>query len=91
MVNVIAPIMTKKGGPAIRQTIYYPYLLLSQYGRGEAIRAVVDAPMHETKFGDAPQVYTSLIWNEEKRQLTVFAINIDEQQDAPGRSGAGGL
>ncbi len=38
LVNVIAPIMTEPGGPAWRQTIYYPYHFASIYGRGVALR-----------------------------------------------------
>ena len=34
LVNVIAPIMTRKGGPAWRQPIYWPYLHASVHGRG---------------------------------------------------------
>lgn len=82
LVNVLGPIMTQKGGMAIRQTIYYPYLLLSQYGRGEAIRTIVDVPTHKTCFGDTPQVYTSLVWKEAQKKLTLFAINIDEEHEA---------
>ena len=33
LVNVIAPIMTQTGGPAWKQTIYYPLYLASLYGR----------------------------------------------------------
>ena len=38
LVNVIAPIMTVPGGPAWRQTIFYPYLFASVYGRGKALQ-----------------------------------------------------
>ena len=35
LVNAIAPITTEAGGRAFRQTIFYPYMLASRYGRGE--------------------------------------------------------
>ena len=38
LVNVIAPIMTEPGGPAWKQTIYYPYYFASIYGRGTALQ-----------------------------------------------------
>ena len=37
LVNVIAPIMTSDTG-AWRQTIFYPFALISKYGRGTALR-----------------------------------------------------
>ena len=44
LVNVIAPIMTETGGPAWKQTTYYPLHYASLYGRGEALNVTVDVP-----------------------------------------------
>src|SRR5690606_37636106 len=49
LVNVIAPIMTRTGGPAWAQTIYYPFLHASTYGRGVALRPVMTTPVYDTK------------------------------------------
>lgn len=38
LVNVIAPIMTRDGGPAWRQTIFWPFYHLSRYGRGVVLQ-----------------------------------------------------
>ena len=38
LVNVIAPIMTEPGGPAWKQTTYWPYLFASRHGRGTALQ-----------------------------------------------------
>ena len=38
LVNVIAPIMTEPGGPAWRQTTFYPFAQASAYGRGQVLR-----------------------------------------------------
>jgi alpha-N-arabinofuranosidase len=38
LVNVIAPIMTEPGGPAWRQTIFWPFRDLSWHGRGNVLR-----------------------------------------------------
>ena len=35
LVNVIAPIMTETGGPAWRQTIFFPFAHMSRFGRGK--------------------------------------------------------
>ncbi len=42
LVNVIAPIMTETGGPAWRQTIFYPFADFSNLGRGNVLRTHVD-------------------------------------------------
>ena len=52
LVNVIAPIRAEKGGPAWRQTIYYPYQFASLYGRGEALRVAVDGPTYNCSVAD---------------------------------------
>ena len=44
LVNVIAPIMTETGGPAWRQTIFWPFAQWSRYGRGRVLRAEVACP-----------------------------------------------
>ena len=52
LVNVIAPIMTRPGGPAWRQTIYWPYFFASRYGRGTALRLAVDCPGYAAAVAD---------------------------------------
>ena len=42
LVNIIAPIMTENGGEAWAQSIYYPYLYASKYGRGKTLRSPED-------------------------------------------------
>jgi alpha-N-arabinofuranosidase len=79
LVNVIAPIRTQAGGAAIKQAIYHPFRALSRHGRGLVLRAAVEAPALETKYGDAPAVHTALVLNEEQRELAVFCLNIASQ------------
>ena len=80
LVNVIAPIFTKKGGPVIKQSIFYPFEHLSKYGRGTVLKPVVLTPTTKTRYGNVPVVHQSVIYNEEKRKVTVFALNINEQE-----------
>src|SRR5690606_20356289 len=47
LVNVIAPIMTENGGKAWKQTIYYPFLHASTYGRGTVRNSVVSSPKYD--------------------------------------------
>ncbi|MBV9538323.1 MAG: alpha-N-arabinofuranosidase [Acidisphaera sp.] len=52
LVNVIAPIMTENGGPAWRQTIFYPFAQMSNLGRGDALRANVECETYATAYHD---------------------------------------
>ena len=76
VVNVIAPIMTRPGGGAWRQTIFYPLQQCSQYGRGTALRCAVNSPTSDCKTRDkAPYLATTAVVSESGDELTLFAIN----------------
>lgn len=78
LVNVIAPIMTQKGGPAWAQTIYYPFMHASVYGRGTALQPVVNAPKYDSReYTDVPFLETVAVVNDEEETLTIFAVNRD--------------
>ena len=83
LVNVIAPIMTEQGGgKAWRQTIYYPFMLTSRYGRGTVLQPVTDSPVHDTAtHTDVTDLAASVVWNREKDELTVFAVNRNVDED----------
>ena len=49
LVNVIAPIMTRKGGGAWRQTIFYPFMHASNYGRGVVLQPIISTDTYDTK------------------------------------------
>lgn len=75
LVNVIAPIMTERGGPAWRQTIYYPYYFASRFGRGTALELAVDCPSYENdNYGDVPYADVAAVHTEDGG-LTIFAVN----------------
>lgn len=76
LVNVIAPILTSPTG-AWKQTIYFPFSLISAYGRGKVLHTVVDAPVYESSHGDASYLDAVFIMNEEEETLTLFAVNKD--------------
>ena len=59
LVNVIAPIMTETGGPAWRQTIFYPFAQFSHFGRGRVLRAEVDSPTYAASYYDPRGATTS--------------------------------
>lgn len=76
LVNVIAPILTSDTG-AWKQTIYYPFELISNYGRGTVLGTVVDSPVYESSHGDAPYLDSVCIMDKEAEMLTIFAVNKD--------------
>jgi len=95
LVNVIAPIMTIPGGPAWKQTIYYPYLHASNYGRGTALQTLVEAPKYDCKdFTDVPTLDAVAVVSDNRKELTIFAVNKGEEEldiscglrDFPGAS-----
>ena len=78
LVNVIAPIMTENGGKAWAQTIYYPYMHASKYGRGYALNTLLETTKHDTKdFTDVTDIDSIAVWDDEGEKLTVFAVNRD--------------
>ncbi len=80
LVNVIAPIMTENGGPAWVQTIFWPFLHASRYGRGTALDCIVDCGRYQTKaYGDVP--YVEAIATLNGNVLTVFAVNRNLEDD----------
>jgi alpha-N-arabinofuranosidase len=76
LVNVIAPIIAEKGGAAWRQTIFFPFAQVSKYGRGMVLCGPVVCGRHDTKqFTDVPDIETTAIYNEEKEEVAIFAVN----------------
>lgn len=84
LVNVIAPIMTEaKGGKAWRQTIFYPFMHASRYGRGTALVPVISTPkLHTSAHEDVTAVEAVSVYNEVLREVTIFAVNRDLKKDA---------
>lgn len=76
LVNVIAPIMTDEKGGAWRQTIFYPFLHASSYGRGIALHPVIQSTKHDTSnHEDVSDVEVVAVYNPEYEEVTIFAVN----------------
>lgn len=81
LVNVIAPIMTEPGGPAWRQSTFFPFATTSRLARGTAVRLPVDAPtMSTARFGDVPLLDAVATVDAESGSAAVFLVN--RAQDA---------
>lgn len=83
LVNVIAPIMTKTGGDSYRQTIFYPFMLAARYGVGNVLQEVVESEKYDCKAcTDVPFVDAVSIYNEDKQEVVIFAVNKDLEEDS---------
>ena len=81
IVNVIAPILTDRGGRVIRQTTYYPFLHASRYGRGTALKAIVQSPVYDCKDYEKVPLVDAAATVGEDGSVTIFAINRDMNED----------
>lgn len=83
LVNVIAPIMTENaadGGRVWKQTIFYPYMLVSKFGRGEAVAVDLSCDSyHVESLGDVPYIESVAVRSGE--YINVFAVNRSLDED----------
>jgi len=104
LVNVIAPIMTETGGPAWRQTIFWPFAHFSTLGRGRVLRAEIDSPTYSANYFDprgkqdlyfpvpeAPYLKLAAVHDERAGALTLFALNRSLSEEMPLRVTATGF
>jgi len=82
LVNVIAPIMTEENGGVWKQSIFYPFMHVSKYGRGMALQPVLNTTKHDTKtHTDVTDIESVPVYNEEKDEVTIFAVNRNVDED----------
>jgi alpha-N-arabinofuranosidase len=76
LVNVIAPIMTKRDGLFL-QTIFYPYSWGLEYARGSVLRVQTDSPTYEVAgMGQVP--YLDVVGTmAEDGKVALFVLNRD--------------
>ncbi|GHH44414.1 arabinosylfuranosidase ArfA [Streptomyces candidus] len=83
LVNVIAPIMTEPGGPAWRQTTFFPFAQAAQYGRGQVLDVRIDSPTYGTKaYGEVPLLHATAVRGDDG-SVTVFAVNRSQHDALP--------
>jgi alpha-N-arabinofuranosidase len=103
LVNAIAPILTETGGPAWRQSIFFPFAHFSHHGRGEVLRAKVDSPTYDAVYfdprgpqehrfplSDVPYLKLAAVANE-GGGLALFALNRSLDQPLDLGAVAGGF
>ncbi|WP_210480630.1 alpha-N-arabinofuranosidase [Naasia sp. SYSU D00948] len=76
LVNVIAPIMTEPGGPAWRQTTFFPFAVTSQLAVGEALKVKLQSDEYDTALhGTVPVVDVAATHDAETGRTAVFLVN----------------
>ena len=75
LVNVIAPIMTRNGGGAWAQTIYWPLLHASTYGRGTALRPAIKSPVYDCADREGVPLLDAAATLNDEGDVTIFAVN----------------
>ena len=76
LVNVIPAIRTLDGGPAWRQTTFYPFADVARYGRGSVLRLELDGPTYVAS-GEGPvqAIEAVAVHDPDAGTATVFAVN----------------
>lgn len=84
LVNVIAPIRSEPGGPAWRQSIFWPFARMAQCAQGQILQARVRSDRYDTRrFGDADLVDVAATWDEASGRLALFLAHrgLDDAAD----------
>jgi alpha-N-arabinofuranosidase len=96
LVNAIAPILTETGGPAWRQTIFFPFADFSNLGRGSVLSCEVDSPTYATVYHDprgtedlefpmpaVPFLKAAAVHSEADGSLNLFLLNRNLDEEMP--------
>jgi alpha-L-arabinofuranosidase len=76
LVNVSAPILTEPGGPASKQTTFYPFATTARLATGTALRTVVHAPSLPTeRHGVVPSVAAAATIDPAAGRAVLFLVN----------------
>jgi alpha-N-arabinofuranosidase len=92
LVNVIAPIMTRTGGPAWRQTIFHPFRHASRFGRGRVLETAVESPgWEDPDAGPVGWVDAVAVERPAEGELVLFAVNRHAREPAGLAARLGGF
>jgi alpha-N-arabinofuranosidase len=76
LVNVIAPIMTEPGGPAWRQSTFFPFAITSRLAVGEALDVKLTSDTYSTAlYGEVPLVDAVATYDEQTGRTAIFLVN----------------
>ena len=81
IVNVIAPILTKRDGMLI-QSIYYPFQLFAEHACGVSLNPIVDGPTYAAGArGEVPLLDVAASCDEQTESLSLFIVNRSLSED----------
>ena len=76
LVNVIAPIMTEPGGPAWRQTTFFPFAITSRLAVGQALEVKLTSDTCTTAaYGEVPVVDAVATHDAANGRTAIFMVN----------------
>ncbi len=82
LVNALSPIHTEANGGVLLHGTYYPFMQVSNYGRGKVYKNIVSCDKVNTKeFGEVASIVTLTTYDEENKQIAFFALNTEENDD----------
>ncbi|MHA7240083.1 arabinosylfuranosidase ArfA [Arthrobacter sp. TMS1-12-1] len=82
LVNVIAPIMTEPGGPAWRQTTFFPFAITSKLAQGSVLELKLDAGTYETgEYGEVSLVDAVATHDDATGAAAVFLVNRSQTEE----------
>jgi alpha-L-arabinofuranosidase len=82
LVNVIAPILTRPGGEAWRQTIFHPFALTARHARGVVLRVEPRGPKYDTKrYDEVPVVTATATHDQDTGEVSLLLVNRDQSAD----------
>ena len=80
IVNVIAPILTRRDGVLI-QSIYHPFVMCSEHAQGLSLVPAVDCPTYDVdERGEVPTLDVAACYDPEGSRMSLFLVNRDLQQ-----------
>ncbi|MET0954770.1 MAG: alpha-N-arabinofuranosidase, partial [Cryobacterium sp.] len=83
LVNVIAPIMTEPGGPAWRQSTFFPFALTSRLATGAALEVKLESDSYDTLvYGTVPLIDAVATHDAETGATAVFLVNRSQTDEA---------
>ena len=76
LINVIAPITTEPGGPAWRQTTFFPFAITSRLAAGVALEVRLTSDTYTTvAYGEVPLVDAVATYEAETGRTAIFLVN----------------
>ena len=83
LVNVIAPIMTEPGGPAWRQTTFFPFALTSRLAKGSTLEVQLTSDTYTTEaYGEVNLIDAVATHDESTGRTAVFLVNRSQTDEA---------